>query len=145
MDSGYAFKYIFIFHHLMLFIVLSFDKRAYPDNLHVLHCHIKPFLLTFHACWLDLVVRCQAGKQGNLGSIPLRLSSLQKVVVCGCCLVTLSLTINETLKWLSLLPTLLQESFWWWQCNNRYIISLLPPTHTPFSPSLINLMISVDV
>ena len=28
-------------------------------------------------------------------------------------LVTLSLTINETLKWLSSLPILMQESFWW--------------------------------
>ena len=36
-----------------------------------------------------------------------------KIVVCGHCLVTLSLTINETLKWLSSLPTLIQESFWW--------------------------------
>ena len=36
-----------------------------------------------------------------------------KVVVCGYCLVTLSLTINETLKWLSSLPILMQESFWW--------------------------------
>ena len=36
-----------------------------------------------------------------------------KVVVCGHCLVTLSLTINETLKWLSSLPILMQESFWW--------------------------------
>ena len=51
----------------------------------------------------------------------------------------------------------MQESFWWWQCSDRYIISLppLPPpphTHTttsippaPFSPSLISLMVSVDV
>ena len=29
--------------------------------------------------------------------------------------VTLSLTINGTLKWLSLLPILKQESFWWLQ------------------------------
>ena len=27
--------------------------------------------------------------------------------------VTLSLTVNETLKWLLLLPILTQESFWW--------------------------------
>ena len=39
----------------------------------------------------------------------------------------------ETLKWLSSLPTLMQKSFWWWQCNDRYIISLPrpPPLHTP--------------
>ena len=36
-----------------------------------------------------------------------------KVVVCGHRLVTSSLTINDTLKWLSPLPILLQESFWW--------------------------------
>ena len=36
-----------------------------------------------------------------------------KVVVCGHCLVTLSLTVNETLKWLSSLPILMQKSFWW--------------------------------
>ena len=36
-----------------------------------------------------------------------------KVVICGHCLVTLSLTINVTLKWLSSLPILMQVSFWW--------------------------------
>ena len=36
-----------------------------------------------------------------------------KAVVCGHCLVTLSLAVNETLKWLSSLPILMQESFWW--------------------------------
>ena len=45
----------------------------------------------------------------GFGSIPLRLSHLfKKVVVCGHRLVTLSLTINETLKWL---PMLMRESF----------------------------------
>ena len=69
-------------------------------------------------------------------------------VVCGHCLVTLSLTINETLKLVSSLPTLMQESIWWWQCSDRYIISLFPHLHTPscpFSPSLISLMVSVDL
>ena len=37
----------------------------------------------------------------------------KKVVVCGHCLVTLSLTVNEILKWLSSLPILMQELFWW--------------------------------
>ena len=72
-----------------------------------------------------------------------------KVVVCGHCLVTLFLTINETLKWFSSLPILMQESFWLWQCSDRYIIiSLFSHLHTPFphfSPSLISLTISVDV
>ena len=57
-----------------------------------------------------------------------------KVVVWGHCLVTLSLTINETSKWLSSLPTLMQESFWWWQCSDRYIISFSPHLPTPFPP-----------
>ena len=53
---------------------------------------------------------------------------------------------TETLKWLSSLPMLMQETFWWWQCSDRYMISLFPPTSIPpFSPSLINLMVSVDV
>ena len=52
---------------------------------------------------------------------------------------------TETLKWLSSLPILMQESFWWWQCSDRYIISVFPNLHTPFSPSLISLMVSVDV
>ena len=43
---------------------------------------------------------------------------------------TLSVTdqLNETLTWLSSLPILMQESFWWWQRSDRYIISL------PFPP-----------
>ena len=56
---------------------------------------------------------------------------------------------TETFKWLSSLPILMQDSFWWWQCSDRYIISLSPHLHTPppqpFSPSLISLMVSVDV
>ena len=56
---------------------------------------------------------------------------------------------TETSKWLSSLPILMQESFWWWQCSDRYIISLFLHLHTlsppPFSPSLISLMVSVDV
>ena len=60
-------------------------------------------------------VLCAGLKQKALGSIPLRLSFFfKKVVVCGHSLVvTLSLTIDETLKWLSSLPILMQESFWW--------------------------------
>ena len=48
----------------------------------------------------------------------------------------------ETLKWLSSLPILMQESLWWRQCSHKYIISLSP---FPPSPSLISLMVSVDV
>ena len=35
----------------------------------------------------------------------------------GHCLVTLPCTINETLKWTTSLPILMQKSFWWWQCS----------------------------
>ena len=51
----------------------------------------------------------EAGKQEGLGLI----LALQKVVVCGQCLETLSLTINEALKWLSSLPIAMQEPFLW--------------------------------
>ena len=61
-------------------------------------------------------------------------SKPEKVVVCGHCLVTLSLTISETLKWLSSLPILMQESFLWWQYCNRCMISLsLPCPPPPFT------------
>ena len=59
--------------------------------------------------WFGLAVRRQAGKQKVLGWNPLRLSFLfETFVVCGHGLATLSLTINETLKWLSSLPILMQ-------------------------------------
>ena len=29
--------------------------------------------------------------------------------------------LNETLNWLSSLPTLMQESFWWWQQVNMVL------------------------
>ena len=72
-------------------------------------------------------------------------------MVCEHRLVTLSLTVNETLKWLSSPPILMQESFWWWhwQCSNtnRYIISIFPHLHPsfPLLPVANSLMVSVDV
>ena len=44
----------------------------------------------------------------------------------------------------------MQESFWWWQCSDRFIISLFPTSvppssPPPFFPSLISLTVSVDV
>ena len=71
-----------------------------------------------------------------------------KIVVCGHCPVTLSLTINETLKWLSSPPIWMQESFWWWQCSDKvYNLPLPPPPYPlpPFSPSLISRTVSVDI
>ena len=60
---------------------------------------------------------------------------------------TLSLTINETLKWLSSLPILMQESVWWLHRSDRYNLPLpRPPYPLPhFSSSLISLMVSVAV
>ena len=63
----------------------------------------------------------------RLDSAVALLSILEK----GCGLWTLSRTINKTLKWLSWLPVLMQESFWWWHCRNRCIISLFPHLHSP--------------
>ena len=45
------------------------------------------------------------------------------------------------MAWLSPLPVLIQESFWWWQCSNSYIS--FPSSPTPFSSS--PWMVSVDV
>ena len=77
------------------------------------------------------------GWQKGIVPVLLRLSFLFKkpLVYCGHCLVTLAITANETLKWLSSLTILMQELFWWWQCSDRYIISLFPHLHTPFPPT----------
>ena len=64
-------------------------------------------------------LRRYAGKQRDHGSNRFGSPFSSKVVVCGHCLVTLSLTIKETLKWLSSLPILMQESFWKLQCSVR--------------------------
>ena len=45
-------------------------------------------------------------KNNTSDSNPLQLSS-SKAVVCGHCLMTLSLTINQIVKWLSSLPILM--------------------------------------
>ena len=65
---------------------------------------------------------------------------------------TLALTMNETLKWLSSLPILMQVILVVTEWRLRYILSLSPTSvHTApsvplFYPSLtINLMVSVDV
>ena len=60
---------------------------------------------------------------------------------------TLSLAINETLKWLSSLPILMQESDGDSVVIGIYNLPLPPPPYplSPFSPSLISLMVSLDV
>ena len=60
---------------------------------------------------------CEPGWPSGKASVRFRFGGLlyqdSGVVVYGHCLVTLLLTINEILKWLSPLPILMQESFWW--------------------------------
>ena len=73
------------------------------------------FTSSYHKWRLGLAVRRYAGKQKDLGSIPIRLSSLQRVWPLGTVFVTLPLTTDETLKWLSSLPVLMKQSLWWRQ------------------------------
>ena len=97
----------------------------------------RAFLQTETVNRFGLAVRRWACKQNSLGSISLQLSFLfKKVVVWGHCLVTLSLTINETLKWLSSLPISMQKSFRWWhsiiiQYRQVYNLPLPPPSLFP--------------
>ena len=91
-------------------------------------------------------------KQKGLGSILLRLSVLfKKVVVCGHSVVSLSFTINETLKWPSSLPILMQRSLTipvipvMTVLRQVYNLPLPPPLHhlSPFFSS--GITVSVDV
>ena len=50
-------------------------------------------------------------------------------------LATLLFSGNETLKWLSLLPTLIRKSFRWWQCSVSYSPPPTPPPHTHTHPT----------
>ena len=68
----------------------------------------------------------------------------------GHCLVTdfvHHFLLKHWLKWLSSLAILMQDSFWWWQRSDWCIISLSSShaSFPPISPSLISLMVSVDV
>ena len=47
---------------------------------------------------------------------------------------TLSLTINKTLKWLSPLPVLMKQPFWWWQCSVRYSLPIPHPNSWDLGP-----------
>ena len=82
-------------------------------------------VFTFLGVWFRTVALRQIGRDPYLvvflrnfprfqGDIGLHGNDFPaNVVVCGRCLVTSSLTVNEALKWLSSLPFLVQESFWW--------------------------------
>ena len=80
-----------------------------------------------------LKTQLNKNKQQNIISLNLKLVTHLSII---------SMVILHTSKpWTF---TLMQESLWWWQCSDRYVISLFPHLHTP-SPSLISLMVSVDV
>ena len=98
-------------------------------------------LFWFQFCWHLLELAGQEELVSRRTSVLIHLGSpfSSKVMVCGHCLVTLSLTINETLKWHSSLPIIMQKSFWRWQCSDSYIISPPPP------PPSISLIVFVDV
>jgi len=130
---------IYIIHFLIVFFILFYVREGigFVDWLEkglrmrwLLKCLVSQF---------GLAVMHWASKQKGISLIPLWLSLLFKeVVICRHCLLTLSLTINETLKWLLPLPILMKESFWWWQCSNtnRYIniiynLPVLPPSPIP--------------
>ena len=68
------------------------------------------FTSSYRKLRLGLAVRRYAGKQKDLGSILIRLSSIQRVWSLGTVFVTLPLTIDQTLKWLSSLPVLMKQS-----------------------------------
>ena len=73
---------------------LSPGLRVTVYKVHKLHLRYMSNVSRF-----GLAVRRYAGKRKDLGSIPLRLSFLfKKVVVCGHCLVTLSITSYWNIK-----------------------------------------------
>ena len=60
-----------------------------------------------------LAVRRLAGKHKDIGSIPPIGCPARQTLRFVDSLVTVSLTVSETLKWLSSLPILMQESYYW--------------------------------
>ena len=84
----------------------------------------------YHKCWpayrLKYSVRRKAST-GSLSSVRNELLSSDHWIKLWFKLWTLSrfvilpLTINETLKRLSSLPILMQESFWWWRCSISWV------------------------
>ena len=54
-----------------------------------------------------------------------------KAVVYGLCFVTLPCIVTATLKWLSSLPVIMLESFWWWRCSIRCSLPFPPTSWDP--------------
>ena len=129
------------------------------DSIHLsLHCHrMIPALrwaamraiLMFQQEVMDAESRFAVGWK-DLGSIPLRFSFLfnLKIVVCGHCLVTVVSHNYWNIKMALSAAHLNAGHSGGDECSDRNILSLFPHLHTPFppfSPSLISLMVSVDV
>ena len=105
------------------------------DELDTLHCcchnQLSVELLQTVHIFIQVTENSQILQRFLLPISPLS----PKVVVCGHCLATLSLTINETLKWLSQLLILMQEPFWWWRVALG-IASLFPNLLGSLSPPI---------
>ena len=92
------------------------DARSVIQHLPSSHTGVSTFSLA-----------AKAGKQKDFGSIPLRLSPLFKICdiyVHGHGIMTLSLTVNEILKWHLNAGVILMVID---KCSARYSLPLLPP------------------
>ena len=131
-------------NHVVRPLALSVGLSGRFSSSRHWQCIVESLSLCNLAVQLRLC-QCTATLNFRGASVRMRFDSpfSSEVVICGHCLVTLSLTINETFKWLSSLSILLQELFWWWQCSDRYTIALFTHLHTPSPFS--RPMVSVDV
>ena len=121
---------------------------SYHSSIHDL-AKLFPFSVSPLSEPKSLMLKCCFTYTETVGFIRDRSPGRPPVVVCGHGLVTLSLTMNETLKWLSSLPILMQIILVVSVAIGIYTLPLPPPPYPlpfpPFSPSLISLMVSVDV
>ena len=78
---------------------------------------------TFHVSQFGPAARHRASQQTNVSSRSLSSKTWGSYTR----VLTSPLAINKTLKWLTLLPTLMPESFWWCQHSIRHSSSLPSP------------------
>ena len=132
-------------HNIKMSLFLKTAKQAAPFSCAIWPPTMAPLMVSR----FGLALRHLAGMRKDFGLIPLRLSLLfKKVVVCGHCLVTLSITSYWNIKMALIAAHLNAGIILMVTCSDRYIISLFTHLHTPFptfSSSLINSMVSVDV
>ena len=91
-------------HYTKACQLINIKPPTHPPGYNIIYIFVSGF---------GLAVGVRLVSRGT--SVRIRFDSpfSSKIVVCGHCLVPLSLTINEILKWLSSLPILMQKSFWW--------------------------------